>query len=357
MSKTIENISRLPENTWNWLGINSTSLALAPAEQPYKGNPVQVQPTGMLVQSELPPLKVEAQPFILRDTAAFVAENSNHALQIIIEEGYEISEPMVLHYTLQQGSNLTNRVHIEAGAGSKATILICYDGQAGDACQHNSYATVTANPDAELTLVQVQMLPANATHFDGVSVDVKENANVQLVLAEMGSAQVVAGCNVQLSQQSAKTDLQSLYLAGGTARRDLNYRIEFGKPETEGKIHVHGALTGSAVKTLKSTVDFISGSHDSKGREEESVLVLSDKVRNMSTPLLLCGEDNVEGEHATNIGRPDPNKLYYLMSRGFTEKQAKILMVEASFTPVLDKVPLEDLREKMAALVREVTQA
>jgi Fe-S cluster assembly scaffold protein SufB len=85
--------------------------------------------------------------------------------------------------------------------------------------------------------------------------------------------------------------------------------------------------------------------------------VLGDEVVNVSTPLLLCGEDDVSGEHATSIGRPNSEKLYYLMSRGFTEKQARILLVEASMSTMLDMIPDTDGRARVLAALREVVEA
>ena len=66
-------------------------------------------------------------------------------------------------------------------------------------------------------------------------------------------------------------------------------------------------------------------------------------------PLILCGEEEVEGQHAASIGRLDEEKLYYLRSRGLSEAQARRLMVDARFAPALDKIPLETLRDEVRA--------
>ena len=82
---------------------------------------------------------------------------------------------------------------------------------------------------------------------------------------------------------------------------------------------IHILLTGSADKILRGTVDFQRGAKRGVGHESEDVLLFSPSARNRTAPLILCGEEEVEGQHAASVGRLDENKLYYLRSRGLSE--------------------------------------
>lgn len=98
-------------------------------------------------------------------------------------------------------------------------------------------------------------------------------------------------------------------------------------------------------KVFRGNLDFKRGARHSKGVEEEYVVLLDPTVKSHSIPALLCDEDDVQGEHAASAGQINENQLFYLMSRGLNERESKKLIVEASFRPILDKLPLEDLRE------------
>ena len=65
----------------------------------------------------------------------------------------------------------------------------------------------------------------------------------------------------------------------------------------------------------------------------------------------MCGEEEVEGQHAASVGRLDESKLYYLRSRGLSESQARRLMVDARFAPAIEKIPLEELRTEVRETV------
>lgn len=61
------------------------------------------------------------------------------------------------------------------------------------------------------------------------------------------------------------------------------------------------------------------------GSESDVCLLLSPDVHSISVPLLLCKEDDVVGNHASSAYQIDKDKLFYLMSRGFSEDGAQLL--------------------------------
>ena len=62
---------------------------------------------------------------------------------------------------------------------------------------------------------------------------------------------------------------------------------------------------------------------------------------------MLSLEDDVDGHHAVSVGKMDEDKLFYLMSRGLDLAEAQRLVVEASFNPVLDRIPDAELKAEI----------
>ena len=75
--------------------------------------------------------------------------------------------------------------------------------------------------------------------------------------------------------------------------------------------------------------------------------MLSPTVTCDSIPVLFCGEDDVEGEHAASAGQISEDKLMYIMSRGLSEKEAKRLIVAASFEPIINKISVESIKKSI----------
>ena len=67
----------------------------------------------------------------------------------------------------------------------------------------------------------------------------------------------------------------------------------------------------------------------------------------IAVPILLCTEDDVEGLHAASAGEIDDNILFYIMSRGFSESEAKRLILESKFAETIDLIENEEIRKRV----------
>ena len=66
---------------------------------------------------------------------------------------------------------------------------------------------------------------------------------------------------------------------------------------------------------------------------------------------MLSGEAEVDGRHATSVGRLDEEKLYYLTSRGLSEADARRLVVLAAAAPVLERVTDAALADEIRTFI------
>jgi len=161
---------------------------------------------------------------------------------------------------------------------------------------------------------------------------------------EFGSKRAVTNYISNL-KDGGKSAIYSIYIGNRDRELDLSYYMNHIGRRSISNIEVKGALKDRAKKVFKGTIDFKLGSSKSEGREGESVIIFDKTVKSKAVPLLLCTEDDVKGEHAASSGKIDEDKLFYIMSRGFSKEEAMKLIVEASFNPVIDRIPLEDLRD------------
>ena len=93
---------------------------------------------------------------------------------------------------------------------------------------------------------------------------------------------------------------------------------------------------------IVATIDFKNGSAGAVGDEKETVLLLSDDVVNQTIPLILCSEEDVQGNHGASIGKLDDELLFYLCSRGFSEQEAVDMMAKAKIDALCRKIDDED---------------
>ena len=148
----------------------------------------------------------------------------------------------------------------------------------------------------------------------------------------------------KLAGYKSVNKLHSIYLGKEEQKIDLNYITELYGEKTNVDIEVNGALKDKARKNFKGTIDFKTGSKKAKGKENEYCTLLSDTSYSKALPMLLCTEDDVEGEHSTATGKVDDNELFYIMTRGISEKEAKKMIVKAKFNSVIQGIKEETVQ-------------
>lgn len=348
-------LNKIQTPTWQRLKVNETYIEAAMQTGEFKGD-INIYGAGGVLVGKNPSIPdIQGLSPDKLEMLEYVLGHKNSALSLTIPSGVKLHEPVYADFLLNgESGNLVNFIHIKAEAGSRADVIINYKSTGDTGHFHAAFVYIEALENSEIKVVKTQFLGDKDIHADVTQTHALAGAHTQVLAFELGGRQVVSGCNTVLSGKESRGDFAGLYIGSGKKVQDFNYRMEMAGECSQGDITVRGALAGQARKTLKSTLDFVKGSYGSKAKEEEAVTALSDTAVNLSLPLLLCGEDNVQGEHATTTGRLDGEKLFYVMSRGLSMEEAKLLLLEASFAPIIGKLPSEGLRGNIISAVKEV---
>lgn len=173
---------------------------------------------------------------------------------------------------------------------------------------------------------------------------IEGEGKINWVSIELGGNLTGSNYTTILNGDYSEGNLSSIYLGDGDRKLDLAYSMIHKGRRSNSNIDSKGVLMDESKKVFRGNLIFKKGARTSKGVEGEYVLLLDPSVKSDSIPGLFCEEDDVSGEHAASAGQIDKDKLFYLMSRGLSEREAKKLIIQAAFRPVVDKIPSEELR-------------
>lgn len=246
----------------------------------------------------------------------------------------------------QDKQTLNELIEIDLAEDSHAELIFHYQDDGRTSYQRASEFQVKTKPGAHLTIYLIQRLSQQSDSRCVVRVACGADSQVRLVNVDAGGASHGLDLRVDLEAR-ADFDCQSIYFGQDQERYDYNYNLVHHGPLSRSNLLVNGALKDEAKKVFRGTIDFRTGSTGSVGNESEYVTMLDDSVTNIAIPLLLCTEDNVEGNHAASSGRLDPDMVYYVMSRGFSRKEAEKMIIISRFSHVLDLLPQSGLRDSV----------
>lgn len=272
MSEKIQ-INKLPVNTWNRLGVNYAEVEweeTAPAKQ------------SITVKNGEAP-----EPFRLDFSEAGDSEVS---------------------FTAEENSSITvYELH-----RSNSAVKLSFD----------------IGKNASVKLVQL-LNPTEKLRHETFA-NCSKGGRFQIMTIMTGDGNIYSDNRTELEGDSSSINVEVAYLGKNSQTIDYNIAVNHWGKDTHSEINAAGALMDSAKKVFRGTIDFKTGSSDSKGSENETVIMLGDDVVNKTVPLILCSEENVEGSHGATIGELDDDTLFYFGSRGIGREEAERIMAYAA---------------------------
>ena len=247
----------------------------------------------------------------------------------------------------EEDNNLIENIEIEANTKSKTTIYIKYVSDDNSKCFHNGIIRVNAKANSKTNIVILNMLNNKSNNLLSIENILEENAIVEYTIVDFGGKTSITNYYSNIKGNGAKANINTIYLGTENQVFDINYIAELYGKNSETNIEVQGALKDEAKKNFKGTIDFKKGSKKAKGDENEFCMLLSDRAKSKALPMLLCTEEDVEGNHSSSAGRIEDDKLFYIMSRGLSEKDAMKLIVKAKFNKIIETIKDEDLKQKI----------
>lgn len=273
---------------------------------------------------------------------------------ITAAEGVEVEEPLVIHYGLRDGDSTLSAQVIYAAAGSELTVIMDYKSGTLAGGFHGVSTKILAEEGAKVHLVKVQSLGEKFLHIDDLGGVALQNASIDLIQMELGAAAAWTGSFINLLGSDARFDADGGYLTRKEQHLDQNYITEQRGKRTECYMHFKGVMMDTASKTLRYSIDFRNGCNGAYGEETEDVLLLSEDVVNRSMPLILCQEDDIQGEHGATIGRLNDDELFYMESRGIAREDAERMIVRARLKSIARKMPDCALKDETVSHINRI---
>lgn len=351
-------INRLPSKTWNWLHMNETQLDNI--ELPAAGAVKATLPEAVKKVEEDPSAPTAGEQTTVwnadfagidsgmgEDMDGLLATAGVKALQAAVPEKEKVQQPMLLDFSYEGGTAQADAVAVRAGKNSEITVIQDFSSEKEAAGQAAVSTRLYLEEGAKIRLIQVQRLGDGITFLNDVGALCEERASLEVIQLILGGKDTYLGCKTTLQGKESSVDTDTAYLVGGDGRLDMNYVALHEGKKTRSNMQAGGVLRDHAFKLYRGTIDFKWGAKGAVGNEKEDVLLLSNDVVNQTIPLILCAEEDVEGNHGATIGKLDDELLFYLESRGMTREQIYEMMAMAKVDAVCRKIPDAGTRKKV----------
>jgi Fe-S cluster assembly protein SufD len=281
---------------------------------------------------------------------------------LYVPRGVHIPLPLLNYTWLNQAGSALPHTLVVMEAGSRASLIDEF-GSAGAADNPNGLALnigsveILLGPGAQLDYVNIQDWGRNVLNFTSERALIEQDATLHWVVGHLGSQLTKTFLDAVLEGPGSKAMLSGVYFADGAQHLDLDTEQNHVCPHTTSDLLYKGALKGHARTVWQGMIRVAPGAQRTDGYQANRNLALSEHARADSLPGLEIQADDVRCTHGSTVSQLDPEEIFYLMSRGIPLVEAEQLIVNGFFSQVLDRIPLQSVREQLQAAIAAKVRA
>ncbi|WP_018801327.1 Fe-S cluster assembly protein SufD [Salinispora arenicola] len=282
--------------------------------------------------------------------SALAYRGATQAQLVRVADEAVVAESVTLRVVGQGVDDLAfGHTFVEVGRFAEATLVLEHVGSATLA----DNVEVSVADGAKLTLVTVADWAADAVQAQHLKVRLGRAARVLHVQVSLGGDVVRQYTTVDYTERGGEAELYGVYFADEGQHLEHRQLVDHSVPDCRSYVGYRGALQGESARTV--WVGDVLIRAEATGTDTYEInrnLLLTDGARADSVPNLEIETGEIAGAgHASATGRFDDEQLFYLMARGIPEAEARRLVVRGFFGELLNKIPVESLRERLGAAI------
>lgn len=206
---------------------------------------------------------------------------------------------------------------------------------------------VFAQREGRVEFSNLQDLAQNVWNITDKNAVYANDASVTFVLADLGSKVSVETIGAGLKGNGCAGELVGVFFADHEQRYIINTLSDHIGLSTNAETLVKGVLTDRSRVELDGMIRVRPNAQQTTSFLSAHGLLLSKGARGEFIPGLEIAANDVSASHGATTGQIDEEQLFYLMVRGISRPEAERIIVQGFFEPVLQRIPVENLRVRL----------
>ncbi|NOY07844.1 MAG: SufD family Fe-S cluster assembly protein [Spirochaetes bacterium] len=255
--------------------------------------------------------------------------------------GREAEPGSVLHITLKNllkdkaEEYLFYWIIIEIEAGSELVLLEETENI------HKCFGEIDifAGENSKLHYVSIDDTESGGFHRKRRIITAAEGAEINTHTAAMGGGDFREELEFIANEPGVKAELNKAYIGEGNSNKDFVTLQLHKSREVYSNLLILGALGDTSSGNFTGTIYIERDAQKADAYQLSRTLLFSKDAHARAVPRLEILADDVKCTHGASLGGVDKEDLFYLMSRGISESDAKVMAAQGFFGKFIDSVP------------------
>lgn len=170
---------------------------------------------------------------------------------------------------------------------------------------------------------------------------VEKNGKIEWVSGSFGSKVSMLYPASILVGENASSEFTGISFAGEGQNLDTGAQVVHAAPHTKSTINTKSISKSGGIAIYRGLVEIKENAFGSKNSTSCESLMLDSMSRSDTIPTINIENNDIDIGHEAKIGRISDSVIFYLMSRGISEQEAKEMVVRGFAEPIAKELPME----------------
>ncbi|CCQ35887.1 SufB domain protein [Natronomonas moolapensis 8.8.11] len=272
---------------------------------------------------------------------------------VYVPEGVD-AEDVTIRTTMNSRS-LFNYTLVVAEESSSVTILERQE--SGDDVDGNRYYSaiteIAAHENSYVQFGNLQDLDETTYVYSLREADIDTYATANWIECNVGSHLSKASVESHLNGDSSESKIVGAFYGHDDQHFDVDARVWHDAEHTTADLVTRGVIDDVARSVYEGVQHVGTDAWDTSSYQRENTLMLSDESEADASPKLIINNHDTEASHSATVGQVSETDMFYMTSRGLTDRLARNMLVEGFFVPVFEEIEVEELRDDLRDRIQD----
>lgn len=170
---------------------------------------------------------------------------------------------------------------------------------------------------------------------------VEKDGKIEWVSGSFGSKVSMLYPASILVGENASSEFTGISFAGEGQNLDTGAQVVHAAPHTTSTVNTKSISKSGGIAIYRGLVEIKENAVGAKNSTSCESLMLDNKSRSDTIPTIKIENNDIDIGHEAKIGRISDSVIFYLMSRGISEQEAKEMVVRGFAEPIAKELPME----------------
>ena len=262
---------------------------------------------------------------------------------IYVPQGVDVGVPLQAYFRINaENMGQFERTLIIADKGSRLHYIEgCTAPVYSSNAFHTAVVELKALDDSYIRYTTIQNWARNIFNLVTKRASAYKNATIEWVDGNLGSRLTMKYPCVQLLGEGAKGEILSVAFAGIDQHQDAGAKMIHAAPNTSSRITSKSISKENGRASYRGMIKVHKNAENVKVSVECDALLIGENARSDTYPTMEVDNEKVRVEHEARVSKVAEEQLFYLTSRGLSEDDARLLIVNGFMEPFTKELPLE----------------